>query len=281
MTGVQEDMAAHLRAMFAEVREFLLGEGLGRLGVVQQNLKGDVTKEFDFLAEERIIAYCRREIPEAMRLLTEERGEIRTRPGRAAWTLIVDPVDGSENFARANEYSSVSLALLPGEEIPRPEAVSCALVGRIFSGTVFEGTQRVGARRNGAPIRPATISRLADAVVGMDFYFADREAVSRLDPLLRAVKDARRFGTAAGELAMVGCGGLDAYVDVRDTLTPENYMAAVLVVREAGGIVTDRFGRPLLPVTSMTQGQSLVAACTPALHAEILALLDRGGRQGA
>jgi myo-inositol-1(or 4)-monophosphatase len=271
---LSDEMSAHLRAMFAEVREFLLTEGVGRLGVVQHNVKGDVTKEFDDLAEARIIDYCRREIAEPVRILTEERGEIRTRPGEAAWTLIVDPVDGSENFARANEYSSVSLALVAGEEIPRPDAVAHALVGRIFSGTVFEATAGQGATRNGLPIHPAAATRLDEAVVGIDFYFTDRAAVGRLEPLLRLLRDARRFGTAAGELAMVGCGGLDAYVDVRDTLTPENYMAAVLVVREAGGVVTDRFGQPLLPVTSMTQGQSIVAACTPTLQAEILRCLQ-------
>ncbi|MFA5029115.1 MAG: inositol monophosphatase family protein [Candidatus Methylomirabilota bacterium] len=75
-------------------------------------------------------------------------------------------------------------------------------------------------------------------------------------------------------LAAVADGGVDAYVDVRDTLTPENYMAAYLIVAEAGGVITDRHGRPLLPVASMTQGQSIVVAATPQLHAALLALLD-------
>jgi myo-inositol-1(or 4)-monophosphatase len=260
--------------MFEGVREFLLTEGLGKLGVVQQNIKGDVTKEFDYLAEGRILAYCTREIREPVRILTEERGEVRTRPGRAAWTLIVDPVDGSENFARGNEYSSVSVAALPGEETPHPDAVAHALVGRVFSGAVFEATRGGGATRDGRPIRPSDVRRLEDAVVGIDFYCPAPAARERLEPLLRRVKDARRFGTAAGELAMVACGGLDAYVDVRDFLTPENYMAAVLIVREAGGVVSGRRGESLLSVASMVQGQSLVAACTPALHAAILAVLN-------
>ena len=130
-----KDMQRHLRDMFEDVRRFLVCEGLGRLDVVQMNAKGDVTKEFDFLAEARIIEWCRQAIAEPVRILTEERGEVRTRPGRAAWTLIVDPVDGSENFARGNECSSVSLAALPGDEIPHPDAVFHALVGRIFGGT--------------------------------------------------------------------------------------------------------------------------------------------------
>ena len=73
---------------------------------------------------------------------------------------------------------------------------------------------------------------------------------------------------------MVACGGLDAYVDVRDALTPENYMASVRIIVEAGGVVSDRAGRPLAPITSMTQSQSVVAAANPTLHPQILGVLD-------
>jgi myo-inositol-1(or 4)-monophosphatase len=267
------EMRKHLRGMFADVRQFLLGEGLRKLATVQTNARGDVTKEFDFLAEGRIIDYCSREIAEPVRILTEERGEIRTKPGTCRWTLIVDPVDGSDNFARGNELSSVSLALLPGEDLPRPEAVTTALVGVIFSGTIYEAEKGSGAWRNGQAIRPSMTSRLPDALVTLDFNFQGRADISRLFPLLRNLKDARRFGSAAFEMVGVAFGGTDAYVDVRDTLSPENYMAAYLIVTEAGGIVSDRFGKPLQPIRSMTQGQSIVAASTRPLHTAILEAL--------
>jgi myo-inositol-1(or 4)-monophosphatase len=273
------DMRQHLRAMFADVRRFLVTEGLQKKGVVQQNPHGDVTKEFDYLAEGRIIEYCAREIPQPVRILTEERGEIRTRVGAAAWTFIVDPVDGSENYARGNELSSVSLAVLQGEEVPRPQDVSVALVGRIFSGTVYEGEKGGGAWRNGQPIRTAGVTTLSEALVSIDFNFRGEETVSRLYRLLASITDARRFGTAAGEFVAVAHGGTDAYLDVRDTLSPENYMAAYLIVAEAGGVISDRFGKPLAPILSMTQGQSIVAAATPELHEAILAVLDRDGTQ--
>ncbi len=271
------DLRKRLRAMFTETREFLLGEGLRKLGMVQTNARGDVTREFDYLAEERIINHCAREFPDPVRILTEERGEVQTRPGTARWTLIVDPVDGSENFARGNELSCVSLALLPGTDLPRPEDVTVALVGGIFSGTIFEAEKGAGAWRNGQPLRPSATTRLADALVSIDFNFKGGPGASRLFPLLGRIKDARRFGSAAYEFAAVASGGADAYVDARDSLSPENYMAAHLIVTEAGGVVSDRFGKPLLPIRSMTQGQSIVAACTPALHAAILGALAEEG----
>ena len=267
------DMRQHLRAMFADVRQFLLRDGLLKLATVQTNARGDVTKEFDFLAEGRIIEYCAREIAEPVRILTEERGEVQSRSGPARWTLIVDPVDGSENFARGNENSSVSLALLPGADLPRADTVTAALVGVIFTGTVFEAEKGAGAWRNGQAIRPSTITDLSDAIVTIDFNFRGDSRVARLYRLLASIRDARRFGSAAFEFAAVASGGADAYVDARDSLSPENYMAAFLIVAEAGGVVSDRFGRPLAPIHSMTQGQSIVAAGTRPLHSAILEAL--------
>jgi len=272
------DMRRHLRTMFAEAQQFLLGEGLRKQATVQTNARGDVTKEFDYLAEERIINCCAREIADPVRILTEERGEVRTRSGAARWTLMVDPVDGSENFGRGNELSCVSLALLPGAELPRPEAVTAALVGGIFSGTIYEAEKGAGAWRNGQPIRPSNVTCLSDAIATIDFHLTGRDGFfSHLYRLLSSIKDARRFGTAAFEFAAVASGGVDAYVHVRDTLSPENYMAAYLIVAEAGGVISDRLGRPLAPIRSMTQGQSIVAAATRALHAEILRVLAEEG----
>ena len=275
------DIRKLLRGMFSETRQFLLAEGVRKLATVQTNARGDVTKEFDYLAEERIINYCGREFSAPVRILTEERGEVRTRPGAAAWTLVVDPVDGSENFARGNELSSISLALSPGEQMPHPDAVTAGLVGGIFSGTVYEAEKGSGAWRNGQPIRSSATTRLSDALIAVDFNFKGSPDVTRLFPLLRRMKDARRFGSAAFELVVVASGGVDAYVDVRETLSPENYMAAYLIVTEAGGTISDRFGNPLLPVRSMMQGQSIVAASTPELHAAILRVLAwQGGETG-
>lgn len=267
------DMRKHLQAMFADVRQFLLTDGLKKLATVQTNARGDVTKEFDYLAEGRIIEYCTREITEPVRILTEERGEVRSKSGRARWTLIVDPVDGSENFARGNEFSCVALALAPGDEAFGADDIRFGLVGRIFTGTVFEAEQGQGAWKNGQAARPSTVSELSQAIVAIDFNFTYKSAVPRLFRLLASIKDARRYASAAYELVGVAAGGADAYVDVRDTLSPENYLAATLIVGEAGGIVTDRFGQPLAPIQSMTQGQSIVAACNRTLHSAILEVL--------
>jgi myo-inositol-1(or 4)-monophosphatase len=266
-------MQHHLRAAFAEMREYLLGAGLVRREVLARNARGDLTRAFDAEAEARCIDYFRREVAAPVRIMTEERGEVRTGPGPAAWTLVVDPVDGSENFARGNEFTAVALALLPGDEAEaRLDAVTHSLVGSVFTGTLWEAALGEGAWRGEEPLQPSTVTALASALVGTD-SFKDKAALARVQGLLHTVRDVRRFGSAATELALVASGGLDAYVDVRGTLSPENYMASYLLLREAGAVVSDPAGGPLAPVRSMTQGQGIVAACTPQLHAQILAAL--------
>ena len=276
--AVAEDLLPLLRTIFSEVRAFLLGEGREHLETVRKNPRGDVSKAFDLEAEERIIAALRQGMAEPVRVLTEERGEVLTKPGRPAYAIVVDPVDGSENFARGNDCTAVSLAVLPPEDL-RPEAVLAGLVGHVHTGTVFEASRGGGARKNGRSIAASAVTRLEEALVAVDFNFHDKGAIGRIVPLLARARDLRRYGSAALELVGVASGGADGYVDVRGTLSPENYLAAALMVREAGGLVTDWDGNPLAPVRSLTQGQTIVAAGTAALHRALL-MAVREGRAG-
>ena len=151
-------------------------------------------------------------------------------------------------------------------------------MGNIFTGSACEAVAGQGVWRNGDPVSPSKATLAGAAVVAIDLKTPSKEALARTCRVLDAVKDGRRFGSAAGEFAAVAHGGVDAYLDARDTLSPENYMAAYLLVKQAGGTITDRHGRPLAPVRSMTQGQSILAAATPELHAALLPLVSDTGR---
>jgi len=267
-------MLHHLQAMFSQVRTFLLEEGMRRKEAVRFNPKGEVTREFDFFAEEKVIEYCRREFPFPVRVLTEEQGEVRTCEGEPYFTLMVDPVDGSENFLRGAELCCFSVAMIPGGGVVHPEVVEIALVGEIFGGSAFYAEKGKGAFRDGEALRPSTMEDLFHAIIGCDFNFSDKGKIRRVHRLLERVRDMRRLGTAAGELAMVAAGWLDAHVDVRDQLTPENFIAAYLIIKEAGGIITGMKGEPLPPIESMTHGYSLIASGNSRLHSRILQTLN-------
>jgi myo-inositol-1(or 4)-monophosphatase len=72
------------------------------------------------------------------------------------------------------------------------------------------------------------------------------------------------------DIVYVANGAYDAYIDTGDVLTAETFLAPVSIVLEAGGIVTDQYGKPLRPISNLTEGFSLIVASTKALHTELL-----------
>jgi myo-inositol-1(or 4)-monophosphatase len=75
----------------------------------------------------------------------------------------------------------------------------------------------------------------------------------------------------------VAAGSLEAYVDVRGILTPENFMAGALIIEEAGGVATDVRGRPLPAWKEVTEGFSYVAGANAAIHRKVLDAIQRAG----
>ena len=72
------------------------------------------------------------------------------------------------------------------------------------------------------------------------------------------------------DIVYVANGAYDAYIDIGDVLTAETILAPLSIVLEAGGIVSDQYGKPLRPISNLTEGFSLVVAGTKELHTELL-----------
>jgi myo-inositol-1(or 4)-monophosphatase len=154
--------------------------------------------------------------------------------GSGALTWIVDPLDGTVNFLFGIPVWSVSIAV---------EDRDGAVAGVVFDPNrdeMFTATRDGGAHLNGASIHVSSRTELAPALIGTGFAY-DAEArglqaavVSRVLPLVR---DIRRAGSAALDLASVACGRLDAFYEA--PMEHWDKAAGVLLVREAGGIVTE------------------------------------------
>ena len=86
----------------------------------------------------------------------------------------------------------------------------------------------------------------------------------------------RAFGCAALALSFVGAGSLDAYLDIRGRLTPENFLASSLILTEAGGVITDPEGKALPSINSLTERYNVLAAGMPGLHSELIQKLKGG-----
>lgn len=267
-----------MQGMFEAVRTFLLDGGRTARRRVGLNPKGQETLAFDAGAEDVVTEFCRTHIPVSLRLLSEERGEIliHTDLGPPQFTLIVDPVDGSENFRRGIEVTCFSVAVLPADAPPAPANVIAGLVGNVLTGTFETATRGQGAFSDGVRLRTSEVTQLSRAMVAVECEFVRPGFFHRVEGLMRASRDVRFLGSSVAAQMGVASSAFDAYVDVRGNLTPENFMAGALIIEEAGGIVTDERGLPLPAFNALHQGCMFVASATHALHREVLATIGMG-----
>jgi len=260
---------------FFEVRKFLLSEGFQHLSVVQKNpRKEDVSKGFDYFAEEKAINFLSENLGFPVKILTEERGEIPPKEGEAKYVLVIDPVDGSTNFGRKIESVAFSIAAIPAKKPLQLENVEFALVGSIFSGNVFKAQKGKGAFYNNERAFSSKEDSIEKACVGIDLDFKDRSKLVRVKRILEKAKYIRRGGSAALDTAYVSNGACDACLDVRGMSTVENFIADYLLIKEAGGIFTDAFGNKLPKIQSLGETFSWVASGNQKLHKEIVGLLE-------
>lgn len=263
-----ELILSHLEALYYAVTSAVTTGNAAAWGKLGQNAKGDQVKWFDLAADQAVCHYLEQHFPSPVVLLSEE-GEPRSfGRGEPEWTMVLDPVDGSENFLRGHAPAGTAIALIPAGLPVAVDTVEFALVGSLYRSQVWRAARGQGATRDGQPMRPSSISQLATAMVNFDVtgpYI--QPALARV---LAQTKSARSFGATTITLANVADGSLEAHVDIRNQLTPENFLAPGLIIREAGGVVTGAQGESLPPVQSLTDCYSLIAAANPELHALLL-----------
>ncbi|GBD31299.1 MAG: inositol monophosphatase [Gemmatimonadales bacterium] len=236
--------------------------GADRKSAGEWGLKGrrDFVTEVDLRSEELIRQSLSAAYPESS-FMGEELSPGPTRPEGLLW--IVDPLDGTTNFLHGYPWYAVSIAaLLDGDLV-------AGVVVNVAYGTVYQATKGGGAWHDG---RRLAVSQLADpdrALIGTGFPFRDLSQLGlylrQFAAVSRAAGAMRRAGSAALDLVDVALGRFDAFWEL--SLAPWDIAAGTLIVREAGGCVTDLQGAdPVLRHGSVVAGN-------PAMHAWLLALL--------
>ena len=178
---------------------------------------------------------------------------------------VVDPIDGTVNYAYNMHQTAVSIAFAMGGEI-QAGAVCCP-----FFDEMFTARRGAGARLNGQPISVSTCDTLSHALIGTGFPYdaAARVAlVERLKRVLGHCRDIRRVGSAASDLCWVAMGRLDGFYEA---LKPWDFAAAVLIAREAGASV-GHLGPVVGDVPEELYGLDLVVA-TPRVFDALVDLL--------
>jgi myo-inositol-1(or 4)-monophosphatase len=209
----------------------ILREGYGRLHAPEHKGRIDLVTEYDRRSEALLIEGLKRRFPDHA-LLAEESGE-HSASGRVRW--IVDPLDGTTNFSHNYPFFAISIAA----EIDGVPA--CGVVFDPVRQECFAAARDQGATLNGRPIRVSSIERVEDALLVTGFPYDVREHPERSLPAFEAfltrAQGIRRDGSAALNLAYLAAGRFDGFWEAQ--LSPWDMAAGVLIVREAGGRVTD------------------------------------------
>jgi myo-inositol-1(or 4)-monophosphatase len=243
-----------------------LKRDFGEIEHLQVSLKGpgDFVTAADRRAEETLRAELEMARP-GYSFLGEEGGRHEGPDRTHCW--IVDPLDGTLNFLHGIPHFAISIAL------EREGAIVAGLVYNPASDELFTAERGKGAFLNDRRLRVAGRKRLAEAVVACALPHPSRGdvALSRTEhaAVQERVAGLRRFGAAALDLAWVAAGRFDAYWE--RGLSPWDMAAGIVLVREAGGFVSDLKGGD---ITLASDG---ILAGNEAIHRDLLRTLNGTG----
>ena len=197
--------------------------------------RADIMTDVDLAAEKAILGLLQGEYPD-FGILSEESEPLR--PG-SDYTWVVDPLDGTRNYANGVPHFCTVVALAWGGEV---------VLGAIFDpmrDELFTAQAGEGAYLNGRPISVTDRQEISQALLAFDLGYVDEKAGLALDTvraLWPGLQSIRLMGSAALGIAYAAAGRVDLYF--HHALSPWDMAAGLVLVREAGGTVVDRQGRP-------------------------------------
>ena len=256
----------------AETAGRILFERYERIEVIDHKSARDVVTEVDHLSEALILEAIRARHP-GDGILAEESGAHPGAVGTAGdaaralahgRTWIVDPLDGTINYANGIPYFCVSIGLVV-DGVPSAGAVHDPMRAETFWAAA-DGPAMLGD----APIHASHKDQLSDFVVSM--ALGGRAVASRARAVRKVIRASRNTGSSALALAYVANGRFDAFLQ-SGAMSAWDVAAAGLIAERAGAVVTDAAGGPWFDVDRITRGFGIVAA--PAAHHPELLLRSR------
>lgn len=213
---------------------------------ITQKARHDYVTEIDKSSEAQIVREIKRYHPDHA-ILGEEGGA----QGESEYVWIIDPLDGTSNYLHGIPHFGISIALqIKGR-------TEHAVVYDPMRDEMFSASRGNGAHLNNTRIRVSARTTLDSAILATAFPFRQRGMMSVytgiFSDVFRKIEDIRRNGAAALDLAWVAAGRMDAYFEIG--LKPWDVAAGALLVREAGGVVTDFDGND-----AVEESRSILAA---------------------
>jgi myo-inositol-1(or 4)-monophosphatase len=246
----------------ATVASLILRARFGQALTIESKNVAELVTDADITSEKAIVEIISRRYPDHA-ILAEERESTGNLDGP---TWIIDPLDGTNNFAHQIPHFAVSIAFSNAGN------VECGIVVNPQTHHCYLAVFGQGAWHNARRMQVDADAQLDQSLVGVGFYY-DRGAMMQatLQSIALLFSDGihgiRRFGTASLDLAAVADGLFGGFFEYQ--LKPWDCAAGQLLVRESGGLVTDCDGKEL-PATSSTS----ILAATPSIHAKMLPIIQ-------
>jgi myo-inositol-1(or 4)-monophosphatase len=250
----------HLAACIAGARAAgrVIMDYWGKRGTysIQEKGRNDYVTIVDREAEQAVIRLVRARFPDHA-IMAEESAPL---PGSGGYRWYIDPLDGTTNFIHGYPLFGVSIG------VADTQGMRAAAVYDPLRDEMFTAARGLGAYLNGARIRVSPTERLKDSllVTGIPFRSLDRlEAyLASFRSFILGASGIRRDGSAALDCAYVACGRFDGFWEM--SLSSWDIAAGSLIVREAGGVVTDFQGKDAY----LASGD--IIAANPAVHPAML-----------
>ena len=234
--------------------------------IVGRGFGGDNTRLIDRVAEETVIKYIRdKNIP--CIFIGEENGILKFED-KADTYLVVDAIDGTTNAIRGLKFTSASLAVASGDTL---KDIELAVVISLSNGNLYAAEKGRGAWLNGKRIKTSNVSDLSESIVSIDIS-STPERLEWIIPIMKAAKRIRSLGSTSLEICHVASGIMDAHIDLRGKIRTLDFAAAMLILKESGGIFgfLDRDEHDEeIPLTRLKRF-SIIAAATEELYSQII-----------
>jgi myo-inositol-1(or 4)-monophosphatase len=240
--------------------EFILNN-LGALSAseIVKKQAFDFVTRVDREAERIILDKLSSVFPDHSFLAEESRHDI----GTDGYRWIIDPLDGTTNYIHGFPVTAVSIALQHDEEL------ITGVVLDIFRDELFTSIRGQGAFLNGQRIHVSVTDEMGGALIGTGFPFKQKHLIDHYLRLFKnvliEVSDLRRPGSASIDLSYVACGRFDGFFEIG--LMPWDCAAGALMIKEAGGIITNFGGDDDI----LTHGN--IVAGNPQMHARLFKMV--------
>ncbi|MDF2956522.1 MAG: Archaeal fructose-1 [Candidatus Alkanophagales archaeon MCA70_species_1] len=257
---IADEVGSAVREYFAENEDY---------GEIISKREKDVTRKIDMFAE-RALERALEHHGLCARIISEELGDhVFPKGGTPSFTLIFDPIDGSTNATVGIPFFCSALAYSPKTDVVRFSDVQAGVVSTIF-GRTYYAERGGGAYVDGKKMPRKTIGKEKPL---FSIYVYGKNVPPKLLQLMRRGVVVRALGSIATELCLVAEGAIDAIIDIRGMLNGYDIAASVLILEEAGGIVTSPDGKRFEGEVKSAFDVPLVAALDLKTHEMILKML--------